>query len=1001
MLLFEYGKRQFVEPTALVNDAPDIWRWTNPDLTEASWLFDVFGITGDVDSSNTYFYSGATFDNIIMSTVQSYVDLLATEFSFWWDNTNQIAYFHVWNGINPHSYDDLYLTLMFGATDGATQFLNNTLYPTILKNKPTITRSVEPVTYSKLATQSITIELQNDPICIVNDAGVPTFINRFDDLSDIVGQVTWFKYGADGSAYADLLTLHKGVIVDYELLPTSVSFIIDDFRSKIDTEWPTGTYEDLGYTDSKVGEDNATKVVPDGYGYNRQMPALCVTQDVDILTCDEDTDEILNLPFSLVPYDMTTWSVDGSEITKQNTTRAKFTQYRLGKTGTTANANVTHTVVATSSIHRFSGYIQYASQTGVTRLELYDATGSIARLDIDFALLTYVTVGLSNIRVKFIQEDDENTIAYFSFEYASFVIGTTYIFAIWIDVPASTDSACYCAGLKVTLPEYVLFKIASMLTEIHKVYYIQDDEPIEILSIPYIDLANGIIGLYECDAHTDGLMDGDIAEICVDGILRTPTEDRGIVFDGIDDYAIIPYASILHPTDELSISVFAYMEHWTVVSDTVDLVNTQQSGGYGVFMGIAGLVFAVWLNGAWFEITATSPLAEGWHHFVCTYDGRYTKIYVDNVLSVTGDAGADYPIVYSTLVPILLANDPDASGNPSNVNYFDGMLHRLTIYSSALTLTDIAELFLERTVETGLLGTWCVKEDDVTLVGALNTDVTSKLVNPFDIIKDLNYTVLGIPYIDSLYNIAVCEAEKQILAPIGLYKDSTEALSTVIEEIQGGSIIGFRYDDVDKIYIRVDNPNRAVSYWIQNGEIVNLDTLKIQGNLTLYSDVVTVQYNSNKRTNDTIDYTNDEYKRTVLRRYRYSNPKTFSSLLQTELEAYNKSRILLEDLSVARPIYLVKIHGLLILTVLDLYFIVKAHMELSETREYAGYQRVQITGIEVDTDYEMVTFTLRQRDYSNVVADIIGSPVELIGDSTIPEAIGDDTVPDILGTREV
>ena len=794
MLLFEYGKRQFIEPTALVNHAPNIWRWTNPDIAEASWLLSVFNITGDVDSTNVYFYSGATFDNKFMSTVESYNDLLSTEFSFWWDNTNQVAYLHVYDGTNPHSYDDLYLTRMYGATDGRTRFLNNTLYPTILKNKPTITRSVEPVVYSKLATQSITIDMQNDRICIVGDDNIPVFLHRFDDLSDIVGQITYVKYGSDTATYDQLLTLHKGVIVDYVLSPTSVSLKIDDFRTKNDNEWPTDTYEDIGYDDTEVGEDNATKVIPDGFGFQRQMPALCITQDVDVLLFDDETEAITNPPTSLVLYALTSWGGSG-EKTKQNATIAKFPRYRLGKTGEASN--VVTTFNATQAVHRYSGYLQYASQAEFTRVEIYGTSGSLGKIDVDFDALTYSTEGsITNVRVKFIQEDGENTIAYFSFEYALHIIGATYIFAIWIDVSGSTDTACYAAGIKVTTDRYPLFKVARTLTSVDKVYSVKDDIVTELVDIPYVHLGDGIVGLHECDAHVGGLMDADLAEICVDGVMRPET-------------------------------------------------------------------------------------------------------------------------------------------------------------------------------------------------------------NPFDIIKELNEIVLGIPYIASLYDTAICEAEQVKLTAIGLYKDSADTISNIIEEIQNGSVIGFRYDDIDKIYIRVDDPNRDISYIVQNGQIVDLVDLKIQGNLTLYADVVTVQYSNNRRTKETIDFTNEEYKRAVIRRYRYSNPRTFPSLLATEAEAYNKSLVLLEDLSVARQIYPIRIHGLDILSSVDLFLIIKAHMQLSATRTYAGYQRVQVIGLEIDTDYEMVTLTLRQRDYSDVVADIISSPVVLIGDSTIPDAIGNATVPDILGTMEV
>ena len=31
MLIFEYGKSTSIDPKTLINEAPSIWRWKNPD----------------------------------------------------------------------------------------------------------------------------------------------------------------------------------------------------------------------------------------------------------------------------------------------------------------------------------------------------------------------------------------------------------------------------------------------------------------------------------------------------------------------------------------------------------------------------------------------------------------------------------------------------------------------------------------------------------------------------------------------------------------------------------------------------------------------------------------------------------------------------------------------------------------------------------------------------------------------------------------------------------
>ncbi len=275
--------------------------------------------------------------------------------------------------------------------------------------------------------------------------------------------------------------------------------------------------------------------------------------------------------------------------------------------------------------------------------------------------------------------------------------------------------------------------------------------------------------------------------------------------------------------------------------------------------------------------------------------------------------------------------------------------------------------------------------------------------NPMDIIADLNYQLYGIPYDASLYDTVLCEAEKQKLSAVALYKDTGTALSALIEELQAGSVVGFRYDDIDKIYIYCDDPNRPYTFNIQNGEVLNKDDIAPSANLKLYADEVTVNYATSIKDSEVLKYKNTDYKEGVLGRYSYTKPMTVDTLLTNEADAEKKSLVLLEDLSITRPIVTIKVHGLSILKDIDLYDIGYADLKLAEDRPFMGRMRVQVIGIEADTQLGFVYLTLRERVYSEVFADIVGQYADAYVIGKDEMVLGDSTVDNekVLGGRGV
>ena len=990
MLIFEYTRRMDLQPTDLINHAPLIWRWTNPALVVADFYSVTFGALLDVSPANRYIFVDAKVGTRFLANVYTYADLLLVPYSFYWDRTNQIGYFHFPYDVHPFTFPSMSLSRVYGATDEEAIVFDGILYPTILLSKPVIRREVEPVVYQKLATQSLSVQLRNDMVYTIDSVThKPILSYRFDDLSDITGQTTYWKYGADGCTYEQLKVLHKGIIVDYDLKPNDVTFECDDKRTMQDAEWPTYTYQNAGYDETDVEEGKFTEPIPDGYGPHVNMPCVCVNRTKCVLEFDED-DIIVNMPESRTPYDLLTWSNSGfSTFIKANVTISGFPYFFAQKAAATENTgNIVKSFRATKPTQKFSGYIMRGTQGGVTRLELYDATSvvSLAQLDIDMGAETFVSNygGLENVRVKFIKNDGSNVQCYYSFEYTAFDITVDNVFAIWTDLSA-TASYGYFAGIKITDADYATYRVARTVTAdgLH-LYKEEDDKLVELTNIIDIDEENGTVKIHDVDAHADGSLSDDLVELFCTANLRILEDEatlHSLSFDGTDDYVVL--GELSEQTDA-PIS-FSAMIKWNGQS-------TPYSGIWGYTNTAAdNCHFEIRDDGMRLRLGdlnqtgMTLPPVGEWCKVAFDYADGVAHYYLDDVLQATITATTG-----TILGTLDVHSIGDSNADTIDTRPFDGLIRDVYINTMHYPFDEATGTEVFDTTNTGDIG---------TIDGAVwyYEDILVENSNAFNVIADLNYQALGLPYIDSMYHTALCEAEKAKLSDISLYKNGKQSVSSIIEEIQNGSVIGFRYDDVDKIYIMCDDPNRVKAMDILSHTILNKADLSIKGNMTLYADKVSVEYGNDGWKKTDAVYTNDTYSNDVLLRYNYERPKDFPSLLLLESDAINKSIVLLEDLSVTRPLVNVHLHGLDLLDVLDLYSIVTADLTL-RNRPYVGTLRMQVIGIEVDTKFEFIYLTLRQRDYSDLVAGIIDSygTAFVIGHDTTVIGSGETAI----GTKE-
>lgn len=292
-----------------------------------------------------------------------------------------------------------------------------------------------------------------------------------------------------------------------------------------------------------------------------------------------------------------------------------------------------------------------------------------------------------------------------------------------------------------------------------------------------------------------------------------------------------------------------------------------------------------------------------------------------------------------------------------------------------------------------------VHEDGLISSDLRDVYVTANLVdltNPFDILKDINDRVRNVPYSTSNYDMEVCEEEATILGSVSLYLDEETTFYEIIEQLQDGGVVSFRYEDVENISIYNDNPNRDPVMLIVNEYILNLAGIEIERDLTDYADTVEVSYFLSHFGDETV-YKNTDYSSSVLLKYTYAKTREFDSLVITEEDALNKSVVLLEELQEALPTVEVLVPDIDIMRKLRIFSIVNVELDLRE-RAFEGTWRAQVTGYTIDASNDVVTLTLRKKAYSEAFAKITGYQTQQLVVGDVDEGIvGGDTSLGIVG----
>ena len=148
-------------------------------------------------------------------------------------------------------------------------------------------------------------------------------------------------------------------------------------------------------------------------------------------------------------------------------------------------------------------------------------------------------------------------------------------------------------------------------------------------------------------------------------------------------------------TDELTASCWAYSDNW---ASAKDVISCAEGGGWDFWANGSGqMTMEVCRNGAY--ITGVYPTAlanwtSGWHHIVGVYDGYKAEIYVDGVKGTTSaTTTTKYPVQYHASNGLFIGAGAGSSATTPAASYFTGKISDVRIYGTALSASDVADLY--------------------------------------------------------------------------------------------------------------------------------------------------------------------------------------------------------------------------------------------------------------------------------------------------------------------
>jgi hypothetical protein len=164
-------------------------------------------------------------------------------------------------------------------------------------------------------------------------------------------------------------------------------------------------------------------------------------------------------------------------------------------------------------------------------------------------------------------------------------------------------------------------------------------------------------------------------------------------FDGANDYAVIANTAALKPTVAITLEQWLNADDWNAGTSSSNYkcsLSCTSGGGYSHNIWSGTFTSYLYAGGAYRTPSTNVSTLVGWHHFVTTFDGRYTRLYVDGELKSTIDIGTTGNLISYVANSIFVGAEASGRTAPEGF-YWNGKIGTTAIYNRALSATEIAQ----------------------------------------------------------------------------------------------------------------------------------------------------------------------------------------------------------------------------------------------------------------------------------------------------------------------
>jgi len=206
------------------------------------------------------------------------------------------------------------------------------------------------------------------------------------------------------------------------------------------------------------------------------------------------------------------------------------------------------------------------------------------------------------------------------------------------------------------------------------------------LSFAFADVNNGLVAFYEFENNTLDSSGNNNHGTPVGKLNYVKGKfGNAIKFDGEDD--LVNIGKIIVSPNNLTFS--AWIKKISEFSSWNDII----AGDCGSPLFALKNNYVYWggqCNSPMHAYSAQVDITNNWHHIVATYDGNTLKLYWDGKVKISQKTQGSF----NSNIPVGIG------GALSHINeeFFHGIIDNIRIYNRALTISEVEELFSEKSV---------------------------------------------------------------------------------------------------------------------------------------------------------------------------------------------------------------------------------------------------------------------------------------------------------------